>query len=169
MRSFMLSVLIMTSAGIAAQRPGAELPQSQRWSAIDSGKWSAIETRPLSERPAVDGLNQKQTEAALDRGNGRIIDPATYELRRLEFNRLASSAAAGGAGPRIEFHNLQDALDYQRQLDRAAMQQATEARRAQVVETESQRLAAERERLMQFLAKPRHAEAAIVEKQTEKK
>ena len=122
----------------------------------------AVETRPLWERPAMGLTLQQQTEAALDRGNGRIEDPATFSLRRLD---VAQARSRGELSPRQEFEWFQTERDRQAQMENQQRRAANDARRTRVIERESDRLADERERWMQQMTKPRFEESAIVDRQ----
>src|SRR5438034_4814783 len=53
--------------------------------AIDTRPFGALETRPIWERPsAQSGLTlQQSAEGALDRGNGRVEDQPTFELKQI--------------------------------------------------------------------------------------
>ena len=64
---------------------------------------------------------------------------------------------------RRAFDLAQAEWDRQHRIDRAETAATNEQRRVVIVERESQRLAVERERWMKQMAKPRHAEAAIVD------
>jgi hypothetical protein len=122
----------------------------------------AVETRPLWERPAMGLTLQQQTEAALDRGNGRIEEPATFSLRRLD---VAQARSRGELWPRQEFEWFQTERDRQAQIENLQRRAANEAHRKRVIERESDRLADERERWMQQMTKPRFEESAIVDRQ----
>ena len=159
MKKTLLAIALLASPAFAGDR----------WSAIDTRPHSAIDTRPHSaietrrhwDQPARGLTLQQETEHALDRGNGRIVDQPTYELAQIERYRVCGMHRA--------FDLAQAEWDRQFRIDRAKTQAANEQRRTVIVERESQRLAGERERWMKQMAKPRHAEAAIVDAQGKKR
>jgi hypothetical protein len=151
MRNVMLIVLVSAASCLA----------ETKWSAIEPAPRGAIETRPLWERPSMGLSLQRETEVALDRGNGRIVDQTTFELGVIEGERLIRDAENG---ERRAFDLMRVEWDRQIQLERARRQVAQE-QRPKIIERESERLAAERERFMKYLAKPRHGEAAVVDRQ----
>src|SRR5690348_6559373 len=83
--------VVLPPSRAASQAPAGAIDNS------GSHPFGAIETRPLWERPsAVDvggaGLTlQQRTEAALDRGNGRVEDQPSFDLRQIERERLGGT------------------------------------------------------------------------------
>jgi hypothetical protein len=129
---------------------------------VASARNEAVETRPLWERPAMGLTLQQQTEAALDRGNGRIEDPATFSLRQLD---VAQARGRGDLSPRQDFEWFQTERDRQLQIENQRRRAAGEAQRTRVIERESDRLADERARWIRQMNKPRFEESAIVDRQ----
>jgi hypothetical protein len=127
-----------------------------------------IERRPIWDRPTGETMTlQQQTESALDRGNGRIEDPATFELRQVDRDRAirATRIDDPATAQRLELERFQAERDRQLDLERQQRQRLEQHQPRRVVEYESDRLAAERERWLRSLAKPRHGEAAVVDRQ----
>ena len=118
-------------------------------------RFGAIESRPLWDRPAMGLTLQQGAEEALDRGNGRIVDEATFELTRIERDRVISE-------PQRFWEERERAI----QIENARRQMQREVKKERIVEVESQRLAAERERWLRTMNKPRHGEAAVLDGQT---
>jgi hypothetical protein len=118
--------------------------------------FGAIETRPLWERPASnDGLTlQQRTEAALDRGTGRIEDQPTFELKQIERQQ---DRPDGLREYRIE----------RERADRIEQQRLTgqrETQRQQRTEREDESLADMRREWDQIRAREDHAGAAVVDR-----
>jgi hypothetical protein len=132
----------------------------------ETGKWSAIETRPLWERPSMGLTLQEQTEAALDRGNGRIEDQPTFDLRQLEREQMLwSSSQAWGEWSRANFEQFETLWERQRAVERAEQKSQADQQRQLRLERESETLAAERERWLRQSLQPRHGEAAVLDRQ----
>src|SRR5689334_3306081 len=83
-------VLLAASAALAGQAeqpialPPSRAAQQAPAGAIDTRPFGALQTQPLWERPSGDGGGltlQQRTEAAMDRGNGRVEDQPTFDLR----------------------------------------------------------------------------------------
>jgi hypothetical protein len=129
---------------------------------VASARNEAVETRPLWERPAMGLTLQQQTEAALDRGNGRFEDSATFSLRELD---VSVARSRGQLQPRQEFEWFQTERDRQLQIENQQRRAANESQRTRVIEREGDRLADERERWMRQTNKPRFEEGAIVDRQ----
>jgi len=134
--------------------------------ALSTSAWArneAVETRPIWERPAMGLTLQQQTEAALDRGNGRIEDPATFSLRQVD---VEQARTRGEISPRQEFDAFQVERERQLRIEQQRRGAANEQQRTKIIERESDRLADERARWFRELNKPRFEEAAIVDRQS---
>ena len=141
MRKTLLVILMFTGSSMAEEPFGA------------------IETRPIWERPSSDLTLQQSVEEAVDRGNGRVVDEATFELRRIERARAVADDVARSRD--WFWQERERAL----QLDRVQRQTQRAQEKQRVMERESQRLKEERERWLRMINKPRHGEAAVVDRQ----
>ena len=117
-------------------------------------RFGAIETRPLWDRPAMGLTLQQEAEAALDRGNGRIVDEQTFTVESIRADRVLT-----------ETQRFWVERERQLRIDQAQQKAVVEVKREKIVEVESVRLAAERERWIRMMNKPRHGEAAVVDRQ----
>ena len=136
--------------------------------AVGEERFSAIESRPLWERPAMGLTLQRETEAALDRGNGRIVDEQSFLVGSVGSPFIGSPGSAAlrhGAWRGAWRGEFWVERERQLQIDRARERAEVDAKREKIVEVESVRLAAERERWIRMMNKPRHGEAAVVDQQ----
>ena len=128
-----------------------------------ANRFGALETRPIWERSAAgSGLLQRETERALDRSNGRIDDPALFDIEQIARQNALRSLQNDG---RADFELFQRERDRQTLIDQQQRTQQQQTQRKKIYEVESQKLADERERWLRFIAKPRHGEAAVVDRQ----
>jgi hypothetical protein len=128
----------------------------------------AIETRPLWERPAAEPFTlQQQAEDALDRGNGRIEDEQTYELRLLERDRAIRDARDFDLGqrPREEQERYRFQRERQERIENQRRRLAGEANRQRRLERESDALADVRRRFAEEANRPNSALGAVVDRQ----
>ena len=144
--------------------------------AVAEQRFGAVESRPLWERPGMGLTLQGETEAALDRGNGRVVDEQSFLVGESGSLSIGSPVVGSpgfaalrrgawrGAG-RGEEERFWVERERQLQIDQAQQKAQVESKREKVVELESVRLAAERERWLRMMNKPRHGEAAVVDEQ----
>jgi hypothetical protein len=110
------------------------------------------------ESCAKGGTLWEQTERALDRGNGRVVDEQSYTVESIRADRVLSDT-----------QRFWVERERQLQIERVQQTAVVEVKRERIVERESERLAAERERWIRMMNKPRHGEAAVVDRQEKNK
>jgi hypothetical protein len=130
--------------------------------------FGANETRPLWERPPAEPFTlQQQAEDAMDRGNGRIEDEQTYELRLLERDRAIRDARDFDLGqrPREEQERYRFERERQERIENLRRRLAGEANRQRRLERESEALADVRRRFAEEANRPNSALGAVVDRQ----
>jgi hypothetical protein len=166
MRRIAIAVLISGSSALAGQGeqpvvlpPGRAASQAPA-GAIDTRPFGALETRPLWDRPsdAGGGLTlQRRTENALDRGNGRIEEPANFELDQLQRERFGGTQQ-GSAWERAQ-------TDRDEQVEQLRLKGEREGMRQQRIERESEALAAQRRQWQSVLTRENAAGGAVIDRQ----
>jgi hypothetical protein len=134
----------------------------------DPHPFGAIETRPLWERPAAEPFTlQQQAEDALDRGNGRIEDEQTFELRLQDRDRALRDARDFDLGRRPREAWERDRLERERRerLENRQRRIEGEANRQRRLERESDALADVRRRFAEEASRPNAALGAVVDRQ----
>ena len=160
MKTFaLLAVLLLADP---ARGPIDSRPPSVR----EAHPYGAIETRPLWERPAPDPLTlQQRAEDALDRGNGRIEDQATFELRVLDRDRALRDELDLGQRSPAEAERFRLERERQERLEQRRWQLERAADRQRVLERESDALADVRRRFAEEANRPNSALGAVVDRQ----
>ena len=152
-----------------ARGPVDSRPPSMR----DPHPFGAVETRPLWERPAAEPFTlQQQAEDALDRGNGRIEDEATFELRLRDRDQAIRDARDFNLGrqqsppqTREEWERYRLERDRQERLEDRRARLEREANRQRRLERESDALADVRRRFAEEANRPNSALGAVVDRQ----
>ena len=163
--TMMILLLVSTTACFAGQGeqpvilPPSRAVQQSPPGAIDTRPFGALETRPLWDRPTNDsGLTlQGRTERALDRGNGRVEDQATFDLRQLERERVGGTEL-GSAWERAQ-------MDREDQVEQLRLQAQREGMRQERIERESEALAATRRQWQSVLTRENAAGGAVIDRQ----
>ena len=128
----------------------------------ESGQTGAIEHRPIWDQPAKGPSLIEQTESALDRGNGRVVDEPTYQIHQLDRDR---AIADGVGGTHATFDAFEQDWDRQRQVERAERTAMSAEQRQAKAEVEAQAAEADRQRAIARSLHPSHEEAAILDRQ----
>ena len=160
-----LALLAVLLAADATRPPPID---SRPPSVREAHPFGAIETRPLWERPRAEPFTlQQQAENALDRGNGRIEDEQTYELRLLERDRVLRDARDFDLGqrPRAEQERYRLERERQERLEDRRRRLEGEAIRQRRLERESDALADVRQRFAEEANRPNSALGAVVDRQ----
>jgi hypothetical protein len=122
--------------------------------------FDAIESRPLWERPS-DGLTlQQKTEAALDRGNGRVEDETLFQLRVMERDRLLR---LGEIERSSEYERYREEINRGEQLEQMRIRAAQAAQQAKTYERESEALAKQRAAWRTIVERENAAGGAVVD------
>ena len=129
---------------------------------IDHSRASAIETRPLWDRPTQGPSLWDKTQAAVDRGNGKVTDQATFDLNRLDLQRAID---AGEVGTRGNFAGYEVDWERQRLVERAEAKARQEFKAQQQAQAIDQMQATERAKQNERSLRPTHEESAIVDRQ----
>lgn len=125
-------ILVLTSAvAIGADAPGRGQPILPPAPVRTFG----MESRPIWDRPTSDGLTlQKQTEAAVDRGNGTVQDANLFQLNLLELQNAGATQK-----------QLYEAQQYRaEQIEQLRLQASRQEMREKRYESEAVALAKER-------------------------
>ena len=93
----------------------------------------------------------------MDRGNGRVEDQATFELRQIDRERLGGTEL-GSAWERAQ-------VDREEQIEQLRLKGAREATRRQRIERESEALATQRRQWELVLARENAAGGAVIDRQ----
>jgi hypothetical protein len=157
-----MKTLVMWLLGLSGVALAGEVPEANRPTIppVDRRPETAIENRPLWDRPAQGATLQQQTEHAMDRGNGRLEDPTLFQLRQDQLDQAAAQGVPGAA--RAAYAHQQDRAD---QVEQMRLKASNNAMRAQRVERESETLAVERRNWEAALHRDNNAVGASVDKQ----
>jgi hypothetical protein len=167
MRRIAIVILCSASSAWAAQGrepvllPPGRAEQQAPAGAINTRPFGALETRPVWDRPATpaDGLSlQQRTESALDRGNGRVEDATTFELRQIDRQQLGGGTAIGSAWEQAQ-------SDRDDQIEQLRLKAQREGMRQQRIERESESLAEQRRQWQSVLARENAAGGAVIDRQ----
>ena len=161
-----LAILAVVLLADPARGPIDSRPPSMR----EAHPFGAIETRPLWERPARAAepfTLQQQAEDALDRGNGRIEDEQTFELRLQDRDRALRDARDFDLGrrPRDEWERYRLERERRERLENRRRRLEGEANRQRRLERESDALADVRRRFAEEANRPNSALGAVVDRQ----
>jgi hypothetical protein len=155
----MTTATLAGAAAVAGEPPRQAEPTARLVPPPPVHPFGAIETRPLWDRPVERPTVQQQTERALDRGTGRIVDEPTFELDRQRLQELEREGRVP-IGSTYQFErDRADQIEQQRVRDSATQQ------RRQQTERESESLATERQQWESVLRRENAAGGAVVDQQ----